>query len=264
MREFIISVKKMDDDSDVNTYTVTVNSEPQIKKFNFLFQTIVPSVISGILAGIFLLFCPSIYISINEANEEKEKLSNLHLGLSTSYTQSLLGVPIVDFVEDNDISFSYYKLKNFVILLGFDNEMVVSYMIFQKEQESLYRVKPWGNDYLTNFVYSDYGMNPEFSDGNVPANNLDYFYYYERYYGGNPGNYNYYVIGNYILIDDAVSGLAFNFVTTEPLTNVESYRTIGKPNVFGMIKGGYEDKIGMIPLIDNLGTYNEIIFSDWW
>ena len=35
------------------------------------------------------------------------------------------------------------------------------------------------------------------------------------------------------------------------------------PNAFGMIKYGYENLFSLIPLVDNLRIYGDVLFSDW-
>lgn len=261
MKEFTVTVRDRNGDS-VSEFDVKIECTAQKKnKEPWHRHPIFSAVIAGFVSGMLLMATPFIYDVITDKKEEQTRLSSLHLGLSEEYIISDFGIPIVNIVDE--LQYSYYKERNSVVLCTYDNKMLVAYMIFQKEEDSLYESIPVTNDYLTKFTYYDFAETPGFSEGNVPANNIDYCYYYERYYGANPANYNYYVVGSYMVFDKATSELAFNFVNVQPLTRVEQLRRIGKPNVFGMIKGGYENEIGMIPMIDNLQTYNDIIFSEW-
>ena len=106
-----------------------------------------------------------------------------------------------------DADISIYKQSNSVVWCAYDEEKTVAYVVIVKSSGRLYKVNSnimMSEDaYLTQFTYSEFAAKSENIEFNIPANNDDYAYYSELYYGAGPADYNYFILTSLDLYYDA-------------------------------------------------------------
>lgn len=230
--------------------------------------------VSGIVIAAAVAVATSLVTAHQELEKEQRRLETIYLGLNRPYIESLMGPPIVDFVEEESLTTrAYYKQPNSVLICSYADEQLVAYFVVVNSDKRLYRI-PYNfftkkDVYLSNFTYWGFSQEVDEYSANCPANNDDYAYYYETYYGAAATEYNYLVIGSYKnyyniaytpLIAHSMAEEDQFYASSECVT----VRQHARPNVFGMIAAEYIDAIHMIPDVENLRTYNHPIFSGWY
>ncbi len=200
---------------------------------------------------------------------EKAQLKSLHLGLSTQYIDSVFGIPMVQFYDAScSADISIYKQRNSVVWCAYVEDQAVAYVIIVKDRSNIYSVnaKRLKGAFLTKFSYADFSAKSQNPQINAAVNNDDYSYYSETYYGAGPADYNYYILGSYksYFNKDDYNKLLLCCWSDTPDSEVEILRRSITPNAFGMIKAGYEETISLIPMGNDLRTYNDAIFGDWF
>ncbi len=226
----------------------------------------------GVIVGIAVVIATSYMDERERYNQLKQNLALVHIGESYEYLNSMFGIPIINEIggEKREV---YYKLDDAVLRCIFDNDELIAYII-TVNSKNMYSVK--ANLYteaplkLLQFSYSDFSKNAGKIEWNVPANNDDYAYYQEIFYGAGPADYNYFIIGNYkdyrkeSVYNELLSWLASDLSQTPENIDkkrLQKYRKMLKPNTYGMIKEGYENDIDIIGDNDNIRNYGEILFG---
>ena len=243
---------------------------PNRSQLSFFAKWLTKEVTAGLVVAAAIALA-TLWINNYQARQkEKLQLEKLHLGLSSQYIDSILGIPMVQFYDAHyDADISIYKQSNSVVWCAYDEEKTVAYVVIVKSIGRLYKVNSnimMSEDaYLTQFTYSEFAAKSENIEFNIPANNDDYAYYSELYYGAGPADYNYFILGNYkSYFNEADFSKLLNCYWSEaPEIEVSSIRTYVTPNAFGMIKAGYEDIFSLVPLGEDLRTYNDALFGDW-
>lgn len=245
----------------------------KLKKFcNWLLKEL----ISGLSVAAAVAIATLWTTNYTQIKHEQENLESLYLGLNRPYVESLLGIPVVEFteIESNTIR-AFYKQQHSVVSCSYANEQLVAFFVIVNANKRLYQI-PYNffishPAYLTNFTYADFSETVDDFESNCPANNDDYAYYSETYYGAAAAQYNYYVIGSYKnYFDDSYTPLIANALyidEKDSFYNSASYdatRKRAKPNVFGMIDSLYVNSIHLASFSDELRTYNQSIFGGWW
>ena len=228
----------------------------------------------GVIVGVAVVIATSYLEERDNNNRIKDNLAKVHIGESYEYIEFLFGVPVINEV-DGELRESYFKFEDAVLRCVFDDDELIAYVVTVKDKR-LYDVK--ANIYmdkssnLLQFTYTDFSEAVGTVTWSVPANNDDYGYYQEIFYGAGPADYNYFIIGNYKdyredgLYDKLLSWCSSNLSQTSEnvdMNQLQKYREKLTPNVHGMIKAGYEEEIGIISSSDNLRNYGVVLYGDW-
>lgn len=226
------------------------------------FQAVVAGIISGC---VLLLFSPCISNQFEAAkrfNAEKQGINNIYLGESKEYVKSQLGQPMIEVVDDNGFQFAYYRLQNTTVSCTYDKDTVVAFMVIQRTNKKMYSFCTMeGTRYfLGDMTYAEYSSIQGSPSVAIPANNDDYLHYSETFYGGRLAVYNYVLLGNYKYFSDNALDLVWA-EHDEDAAEVERLRKIVKPNVYGMIESGYEDRIEFLPMVEDLQIITEAVFN---
>lgn len=241
------------------------------KELSSFLKWLLKEIIAGLMVAAAIAIS-TLWISNFQAHKEEQlRLEKLHLGLSSQYIDSVFGIPMVKYYDPlycSDIAI--YKEPNCVVWCAYKEQETVAYIVIVKSSGKLYRIdsniKLPKDAYLTQFTYSDFSDTVENFDINVPANNDDYAYYSEIYYGAGPADYNYFILGSYKSYfnkDDFAELLGCQWAKS-PETQIMGLRNHVAPNAFGMIQSGYEDVFSLVPMGENLRTYNDALFGDWY
>lgn len=244
---------------------------PNKKQLSSLAKWLIKEVTAGLVVAAAIAVA-TLWINNYQAyQKEKMQLQKLHLGLSSQYIDSILGIPMVQFYDSYcGADISIYKQSNSVVWCAYAEEKTVAYVVVVKSSGRLYKVESnimMSEDaYLTQFTYSEFAPENENTEINLPANNDDYAYYSELYYGAGPADYNYFILGSYksYFNEDDFVKLLNCYWSENPEAEAGSIRSHVTPNAFGMIKAGYEDTFSLVPLGEDLRTYNDALFGDWY
>lgn len=242
-------------------------------KLNQLVKWILPQIVSALLIAAAISGSTLLLQNLSKNHEEDKLLSNINIGVSNEYMNYNLGVPIIEFAEENELRNCFYKLNTVTIRGVFDENKLIAYFITitDKNRELFLSefVPFYNNEKLGTFSFSqiDNSEEPDYIDGNVSAN-LVYSYYYETYYNGNPGEYNYYcyAILPYGFIDKDSGDLLFDsseyFINSVKSPSIELFkyeRILARPNSIGIIDVNYIDKINPIFPNDDWNWYTSNI-----
>lgn len=228
----------------------------------------------GIVVGVAVIIATSYMEERERYNRLKDNLAMVYIGESYEYVKSTFGVPVINEVEGEKRD-TYYKFEDAVLRCVFDKDELIAYVITVKD-ENLYTVK--ANIHINNplsllqFSYVDFSEEVGKVTWSVPANNDDYAYYQEIFYGAGPADYNYYIIGSYkdyskdSVYNDLLSW-CMSDLSQKPenidMKQLQKYRETLKPNTYGMVKGGYEDDIDIIAHSDSIRDYGVILYGNW-
>lgn len=233
-------------------------------------------IISGLAVAAAVAIATLWVTKYTQTKQEQNDLELLYLGISKPYVESLLGIPVVEFTEtESNTIRAFYKQQHSVVSCSYADEHIVAYFVIVNADKRLYRI-PYNfyidnPAYLTNFTYADFSEQADNFEASCPANNDDYAYYSEIYYGAAAAQYNYFVIGSYKnYFDESYIPLVVNSLSSlgeeDSFYNSVEYNTTRKkarPNVFGMVNSLYVDSIHLVSSSEELRTYNESIFSNW-
>lgn len=252
-------------------------------------STIIVGVIIGIIVVALTPLVEKLYATREAKVEQKTHLSEISLGLSYNYINSLFGNPIVENssvyylskyqdYEDAEITTAAYKLNDCVLLCMYDHNSLAAFVVVVNKQDTYYFPSSLYLDDLAllDYTYAELVNVPEDYHGNMAANNDDYPYYYEVHYGGGAMTYNSYILGSYkdyisnawieiakyaqdISMDKYRPGL-----TEEEYNKLLEFRKNIYPNVFGLVSYKYVDDFNFV--FDIVGTQEvaEMLFNDWW
>lgn len=157
-------------------------------------------------------------------------------------------------------------LKDTILRTVSDDNKVIAYFITATNENRRIPVDSFETEkrVLGSTTYSDL----EFYDSEIEANvatNGRYCYYVEMQSTGRYGMFNCYLYGNApygILSDEIISlicGVASGDTTND---EVSVLRQKAKPDTFGVVEWGYEDKIGILPLCDEWeNMYHLLVFK---
>ncbi len=261
-------------------------------------QGIIMSIIIATTSGIVVAFRS---YKINEKVEEqkveetiKKNLNNINLGMSNNYINELFGSPIVkdesyyktDEGEQDVLITSCYKLGECVLLCLYHKESIVAFVIVVNDK-NIYQTPNtrFSKSFnLLDFTYADFYKefeDAEYISGNLPANNDDFAYYFEIYYGANSARYNSFIIGNYKDYNGLNKIDEFTNKSNELIRCGQNYRskTNGNdiinynyeqhyelrkqvyPNMFGIVSPSYIEKFAVV--FDVAGSNSTFLFDDW-
>lgn len=204
----------------------------------------------------------------------KDDLATVHIGEDYEYINSMFGIPIINELDGKKRE-AYYKFEDAVLRCVFDNDKLIAFVITVNDK-NLYSVRD--NIFidsslkLLQFSYTDFSADVGAVEWNVPANNDDYAYYQEIFYGAGPADYNYFIIGSYkdyrkdSVYNELLSWCASDLSQTPEnidMKKLQKFREVLTPNTYGMIKVGYENDIDIIGDSDNIRDYGSILFEDW-
>lgn len=215
--------------------------------------------------------------SMEAFKKEAEQVNSIHIGLSREYIHANLGIPIARYDYNEEIDCEYHKLRNSVIWSAYKNDELIGYIVVINSRKKLLNInhaEGIEKGYLGRFTYNEFSDTPDTYFGSVPADNGDYLIYHEIHYGGNPGNYNAYIVGNYqdtINSSDEVIELMLLAMQKPDSMEVEQYQEFDLlrkkiyPNFFGRLSFDCED-MDYLVTYDNMREYADIIFyqSDWY
>lgn len=245
-----------------------------IKKIFSAMRWIFKELFVGVVVGIAVVIATSYLEERENYNRLKDNLAMVHIGESYEYIKYMFGVPVINEVNGERRE-AYYKFEEAVLRCVFENDELIAYVITVKD-ENIYNVK--ANTYinkslkLLKFSYTDFSTKVGDVSWSVPANNDDYGYYQEVFYGAGPADYNYFIIGNYkdyredSLYDELLSWCGSDLSQTPEnidMVKLQKYRESLTPNSYGMIKGGYEDEIDIISYSENVRNYGVVLYGDW-
>ena len=235
---------------------------------------IVKELFIGVVVGVAVAIAIS-YMDERKTNKLlKDNLATVYIGESYEYLNYMFGIPIINEV-DGEKREVYYKFDDAILRCVFENDELIAYVITVNDK-NLYSVK--ANIYiekslkLLQFSYADFSTNVGDIEWNIPANNDDYAYYQEIFYGAGPADYNYFIIGSYkdyrkdSVYDELLSWCA-SYLSQTPenidIKQLQKYREVLKPNTYGMIKWGYENDIDIISHSDNIRDYGAVLYGNW-
>lgn len=252
-------------------------TDSMLKKIKTVCNWLLKEVVAGVTVAAAIAVATLVVSEYTKYKQEQENLELLYLGLSRQYVESVFGIPVVEFTEaESNTIRAFYKQKYSVVSCSYADDHIVAFFVIVNADKKLYRI-PYNffiDDpaYLTDFTYADFSEKADDFEANCSANNDDYAYYTETYYGAAAAEYNYYIIGSYKnyfdnsympLISNALTAWndENNFYKTDEYYSV---RTKAEPNVFGMVDAQYVDSIWLSSISEELRTYNHSIFNNWW
>lgn len=255
----------------MRTMSKIISILPNKRQLSSVAKWLIKEVVAGLVVAAAIAVATLWINNYQTYQKEKAQLEKLHLGLSSQYVESIFGIPMIQFYDSNcKADISIYKQNNSVVWCAYVEENTVAYVVIVKSSDKLYKVNSnimMSEDaYLTKFTYSEFATESENSEINVPANNDDYAYYSELYYGAGPADYNYLILGSYksYFNEDDFAKLLSCQWSEIPEAEINILRAHVTPNAFGMIKAGYEDVFSLVPMGENLRTYNDALFGDWY
>lgn len=267
-----------------------------------LMSELVVAIVAGIIAGIILLLVtPYVnrWIEKRESAQElKDNLATVSLGMSRDYINGIFGSPLVvqelpensfEWQKENAgiVTSSAYKLEGCTLLcMYYDNNLVAFLVVV--EESNLYTVPTsiyMDESHLLDFTYAEFSNDPrqaERIEGNVATTNDHWTYYYEVHYGATFANYSSFIIGSYKDHQDrtGVSHLVwmgqeislgdykqepfglydFTLFSDEEQQMYFGLREKIKPNTFGIVDARFAEEFDFV--FHTIGTRNnaELLF----
>lgn len=221
----------------------------------------------GVLISIAIYISNSIYDNATRLKIEEEKLSGLAVGISQDYMKSLFSIPQVEYTSIFGYHISAYILDDYVVVATFDKETLVSYFIaITDDDRKLDLSAHYGQENIVLGETTFYDTNKEpNAEVNMPASGT-YMYYCETSYYGRPGDFNNYIYaftpyGTSLGADESDVFNAARKYLDDNTTLVNGDNAVFKseydearknvrPNTFGIIMFGYEEKISVVPFDD--------------
>lgn len=256
-------------------------------------------IVVGVVIGLIILIVTPLVNNIIESHKAQQNLvnnlSSISLGMSKNYIDGLFGQPIIEseweavtWYEDYQAGETFisagYKLADSVLLCLYRNESLKAFVVVVNK-EHLYRIPSTmylSDCYLLDFTYADFSEELEWFEGNVPANNDDYLYYTELFYGAGPADYNYFVVGSYKDYRDETEAndlaiIGQQYVLINEGSNIyderihiyydaeEHYaaRKKTQPNVFGIVSSAIADEFNFVFQIVGNRVNGALLFNDW-
>ncbi|MHB8128953.1 MAG: ETEC_3214 domain-containing protein [Mobilitalea sp.] len=235
-------------------------------------------VLLAIIISVAIYMSNTFYDEASRLKIENEKLRSLAVGISQNYMNSLFSIPQVDYTSIDGYHVSAYILNDYVILATFDKDLLVSFFLAIVDNERKIDLSTYygqENIVLGKSTFYDTSNKPN-AEVNIPASGT-YMYYRETSSYGRPGDFNSYVYAftpygtdvgtdasNIInasreYLDDTIGEANNdNLIYKDEYDNA---RKMVRPNTFGIIMSGYEEKISIIPYDDEwiniLGVINQ-------
>lgn len=263
----------------MSTNNKCASRESHIKKISKFLKWIVPQIVSALLIAAAIWGSSYLIQNLNKIHEEDKIINDISLGVSNEYLNYTIGVPKIEFVDKYGYNNCFYKLDTVTVRGILDNNVLVSYFITitdNKRKISISEIVPLCNDEKlgkVKFSQIQIGENinyPDYVDGNVSAN-LVYEYYYETYYYGNSGQYNYYcyAILPYGYIHKDSGNLLFNFSEyylkndekERDITLFKDERMLARPNTIGVINKDYIEEINPVFPNDDWNWYTSDVLN---
>lgn len=106
---------------------------PNRSQLSFFAKWLTKEVTAGLVVAAAIALA-TLWINNYQARQkEKLQLEKLHLGLSSQYIDSILGIPMVQFYDAHyDADISIYKQSNSVVWCAYDEEKTVAYVVIVK------------------------------------------------------------------------------------------------------------------------------------
>lgn len=245
--------------------------------------------IVGVVIGLIVLIVTPLVNAMIESNEAQRNLvnnlSSISLGMSKNYIDGLFGQPIVESEYEKLITWyenhqteetlitAGYKLSDSVLLCLYCNKTLEAYVVVVNK-EHLYRIPAnmyLSDCYLLDFTYADFYKTFIKCEGNVPANNDDYAYYFELFGGGGPSDFNDIILGSYKDYRDGTGAYSLGHIGQEYMCGLDLYdaeehraaREKTQPNVFGMVSSAFSDEFNFVFQIVRTRTNGSLLFDDW-
>jgi hypothetical protein len=203
------------------------------------------------------LIAVAIYLGASKQDSAgiDDKLQEIYISTSHNYVNSLFGEPKISVKESDSLRSNFYLLDDAVLRTVTEDDSVVAFFITSKTEENKISVTSINSEEVigeASFLATEF-PNPEIKADF--SGNGRYNYYAEIQGTGRYAMYNYYVFATlpYGFLDDEGAELCRQFSQEEPdaIESVESLRDKATPNTFGVIADGYEEKITMIPEVNN-------------
>ena len=111
---------------------------PNRSQLSFFAKWLTKEVTAGLVVAAAIALA-TLWINNYQARQkEKLQLEKLHLGLSSQYIDSILGIPLVQFYDAHyDADISIYKQSNSVVWCAYDEEKTVAYVVIVKSIGSI-------------------------------------------------------------------------------------------------------------------------------
>ncbi len=259
----------------------------RIKKVRKIILDVLNEILIGVIIGVVIAMITWHAGNQRSAKEIQKKLQTVGLGETKEYIEDIFGVPVVEVTYDADswycpgLTDAFYKFDHCVLNCVYSDNTIIAFFV-TVNKKNVYKVIPNINKNLCDFSYSDFyskDVYPEYVFVNRPANNDDYFYYQEVYYGAGPADYNYYVLASYKDYmfrhkSPYVSQLVGYFenagvydkdnVLERAVYETEECKNLREniyPNTYGMILDGYEKTIAVdVPA----RMYGAVLYDDWY
>ena len=247
-------------------------------------------IVTGVVIGIIILIVTPFVNKVIENQTAQQRLvndlSSVSLGMSKNYIDGLFGQPIIereyeqtitwysDYQTEETMISAGYKLADSVLLCLYCDKALEAFVVVVN-REDLYRIPAniyINNCYLLDFTYADFSETVDKFEGNIPANNDDYLYYSELFYGAGPADYNYFIIGSYkdyrkesdtslLTIMGQAHMIDFDLYNEE-----EHYAERAKiqPNVFGIVSGTFSDEFNFVFDVVGSRVNGALLFNDWF
>ncbi|MBO7393582.1 MAG: hypothetical protein J6U98_05210 [Abditibacteriota bacterium] len=211
---------------------------------------------AAVFTGIFL----TLHRAADKASliaKENDNLNRIYVSVSSEYVDKLFGVPVAKTTEaEGEFTDRFYALRDAVLRTVSDSDgKVLAYFVTSKSATRLIPIKRFYDDKIRpELGVTAYGNvskvfeNPEVAS-EYTLDTMD-VYYSETEGTGRYGMYNSYVFGNVYYGfggDSAVKLAEAESLKKDP----KKVRKSVKPDTYGVIAAGYEDKIGIVPQCDD-------------
>ena len=242
--------------------------------FKRLIIDLLKEIIFGVIVGLVVAAVSNFFDERDKKQEMIRSLSLIHVGESYEYIKGVFGIPVIN-VKDGELRDTYYGLEDVVLRCVYDSgDSLVAYFVTVNEKK-LYEMRSnifMDDAYLLDFTYYEFANIAENVVANMPANNEDYAYYRELYYGAGPEDYNYILIGSHMdYHHEETYGRLLSWYTDSYYVKGEDldhdqlnqFRKKLKPNTYGYIKEGYEEELDIISFSESVRDYGRILYDRW-
>lgn len=232
-----------------------INSKYQKILGSFFGKLAVKLISEIILAGLIALavYCATtLYHNSLAVSEDNKKLERIYISVSDEYVNSLFGTPYISLAENDDLTNNFYMLNKAVLRTVSENNSVVAFFITSTDKNRKLPVDSYETEKrrIGKITYSDISFANPIANFNHTASGR-YNFYSETQGTGRYGMFNYYLYGStpYGFDDRSSNSLIGAKAFGESRQQeIEELRSKAKPNTFGVIADGYQDKISIIPI----------------
>lgn len=231
----------------ISPYTNTILA----KLLVWLLSEIVLAIVVGYFVNLFNVY----QTKKNQDAIEIKKINRIYVQVSDDYVESLFGTPVISIRGEGQMVESFYTLDTCVLRTVSDNNTVVAYFVTITSEECFVPLILYDDDVynLGMITYDQFPMVYNHSvviEANAESDGR-FCYYGEKHGTGRWAMYNFYVLGNvaygYLDIDSInLINSAGGFSGLAGFVDPEEQRKQTKPNTYGVIAYGYQDRIGVM------------------